>query len=113
MSRRRVLLRQNERDEGEVCQTIRIDFKYSASLIYREGEMMKITHPQLRKAQTTIEYLLIISVIVLLLISLFLTIRELQSSTQGNVTINNQSQSPTEAIKNILNESRNLTNQTP
>jgi len=74
---------------------------------------MKTLYPQSKKAQTTIEYLLIISVIVLLMISLFLTIRELQSSTQGNVTINNQSQSPTEAIKNILNESRNLTNQTP
>lgn len=72
---------------------------------------MNIMHPQLIKAQTTIEYLLIISVVVLLLISLFLTMKELRESTQGNVTVNNQSQSPTEAIKNLLNESRNLTNQ--
>jgi uncharacterized protein (UPF0333 family) len=88
-----------------------VDFKYSLSLIYRVGEMMNIMHPQLIKAQTTIEYLLIISVVVLLLISLFLTMKELRESTQGNVTVNNQSQSPTEAIKNLLNESRNLTNQ--
>lgn len=71
---------------------------------------MNITHPQLIKAQTTIEYLLIISVIVLLMISLFLTMRELRSSTQGNVTVNNQSQSPTDAIKNLLNESKNSIN---
>jgi hypothetical protein len=72
---------------------------------------MDIMHPQLIKAQTTIEYLLIISVIVLLLISLFLTINQLRASTQGNVTINNQSQTPTEAIGNQLNELRNSTNQ--
>jgi ABC-type nickel/cobalt efflux system permease component RcnA len=71
---------------------------------------VNITHPQLIKAQTTIEYLLIISVIVLLMISLFLTMRELRSSTQGNVTVNNQSQSPTDAIKNLLNESKNSIN---
>ncbi|NYZ76226.1 hypothetical protein H0N98_03175 [Candidatus Micrarchaeota archaeon] len=70
---------------------------------------MNIRYPQLRKAQTTIEYLLIISVIVLLLVSLFLTMRELRESSQGNVTINNQSQSPTDAIKNQLNEMRNST----
>ena len=73
---------------------------------------MDITHPQLIKAQTTIEYLLIISVIVLLLISLFLTVNQLRASSQGNVTINNQSQTPTEAIQNQLNELRNSTNQT-
>ena len=71
---------------------------------------MNQDYPQLRKAQTTIEYLLIISVIVLLLVSLFLTMRELRASTQGNVTINNQSQSPTEAISSQLNELRNSTN---
>lgn len=72
---------------------------------------MDIMYPQLIKAQTTIEYLLIISVIVLLLISLFLTIRELRESTQGNVTINNQSQTPGEAISSQLNELRNSTSQ--
>jgi flagellar biosynthesis/type III secretory pathway M-ring protein FliF/YscJ len=71
---------------------------------------MNQDYPQLRKAQTTIEYLLIISVIVLLLVSLFLTMRELRASTQGNVTINNQSQSPTDAISGQLNELRNSTN---
>ena len=73
---------------------------------------MNLTHPQMIKAQTTIEYLLIISVIVLLLISLFLTMNELRASTQGNVTVNNQSQSPTQAISAIMNETRNSINQT-
>lgn len=72
---------------------------------------MNIRQLQLIKAQTTIEYLLIISVIVLLLISLFLTMRELRQSTQGNVTINNQNQTPVEAIGNQLNELRNSTSQ--
>jgi len=73
---------------------------------------MKTLYPQSKKAQTTIEYLLIISVIVLLMISLFLTIRELRSSTQGNVTIDNKTLSPTDAIKGQLNELRNSTNNT-
>ncbi len=73
---------------------------------------MSIRQRQLIKAQTTIEYLLIISVIVLLLVSLFLTMRELRESTQGNVTVNNQSQSPTQAISTIMNETRNSINQT-
>jgi len=73
---------------------------------------MKTLHPQSKKAQTTIEYLLIISVIVLLMISLFLTIRELRSSTQGNVTVDNKTQSPTDAIKGQLDELRNSTNNT-
>jgi len=72
---------------------------------------MKINSPQFGKAQTTIEYLLIISVVVLVMIGLFLTIRELRASTQGNVTINNKSQSPTDAIKSQLDELRNSTNQ--
>jgi len=66
------------------------------------------SRPQLKKAQTTIEYLLIISVVVLLMISLFLTIKELRSSTQGNVTIGNQSQSPIEAINETLHEFGNF-----
>ncbi|MCX6776757.1 MAG: hypothetical protein NTY73_02155 [Candidatus Micrarchaeota archaeon] len=70
------------------------------------------TRPQLKKAQTTIEYLLLISVVVLLMISLFLTIKELRSSTQGNVTIDNKSQSPVQAIEGQLNELRNSTNNT-
>ncbi|MCX6775427.1 MAG: hypothetical protein NT130_01070 [Candidatus Micrarchaeota archaeon] len=70
------------------------------------------TLPQLKKAQTTIEYLLLISVVVLLMISLFLTIKELRSSTQGNVTIDNKSQSPVQAIEGQLNELRNSTNNT-
>jgi len=73
---------------------------------------MKVLSPQLKKAQTTIEYLLIISVVVLLMIGLFLTIRELRASTQGNVTIGNQTQTPTDAIKHQLDELRNSTNQT-
>jgi len=73
---------------------------------------MKTLYPQSKKAQTTIEYLLIISVIVLLMISLFLTIRELRSSTQGNVTIDNKTLSPTDAIKGQLDELRNSTNNT-
>jgi hypothetical protein len=68
------------------------------------------TRPQLKKAQTTIEYLLIISVIVLLLISLFLTLRELKSTTEGNVTVGNQSQSPIEAINGTLHELGNFNN---
>ncbi|MEM3555299.1 MAG: hypothetical protein QXF56_01065 [Candidatus Micrarchaeia archaeon] len=72
---------------------------------------MGINH-QLTKAQTTIEYLLIISVVVLLIIALFLTIRELTSTTQGNVTIGNQSMKPTEAINQTFSELRNFTNQT-
>jgi hypothetical protein len=70
---------------------------------------MKALSPQLIKAQTTIEYLLILSVVVLLMISLFLTIRELRASTQGNVTVGNQTQSPTEAIKGQLDELRKST----
>jgi hypothetical protein len=88
-----------------------MDFKYSLSVIYTEGGMMKITCPQLKKAQTTIEYLLILALIVLLLISLFLTMRELSSSTQGNVTINNQSQTPIQALNQTLGELRNSTGQ--
>jgi|GEM_PF-6246201 uncharacterized protein (UPF0333 family) len=69
------------------------------------------TH-QLTKAQTTIEYLLIISVVVLLIIGLFLTIRELRASTQTNVTIGNQSMKPTEGIQQIITNMSNFTNQT-
>jgi uncharacterized protein (UPF0333 family) len=74
------------------------------------GGMMNIRYPQLRKAQTTIEYLLIISVIVLLLVSLFLTMRELQSSAQGNVTIGNQSKTKISALNETLNDLGNFNN---
>jgi uncharacterized protein (UPF0333 family) len=72
---------------------------------------MEILYPHSEKAQTTIEYLLIISVVVLLLIGLFLTLRELRASTEGNVTIDNKSESPVNAIKGQLEELRNSTNQ--
>ncbi|QLJ52962.1 MAG: hypothetical protein Sv326_0787 [Candidatus Fermentimicrarchaeum limneticum] len=71
---------------------------------------MKVLSPQFTKAQTTIEYLLIISVVVLLMIGLFLTIRELRASTQGNVTIGNESKSPIEAINGTLQELGNFNN---
>ena len=79
--------------------------------MYVGGGIMDVSYPQLRKAQTTIEYLLIISVIVLLLISLFLTMRQLQESTQGNVTVNNQSQTPLHALNETLGGLRNSTSQ--
>jgi len=71
---------------------------------------MKVLSPQLKKAQTTIEYLLIISVVVLLMIGLFLTIRELRASTQGNVTIGNQSKTPIGALNETLQDLGNFNN---
>lgn len=64
---------------------------------------------ELTRAQTTLEYLLILSVVILLLIGLFLTIRQLRESSQVKVTVGNQTQSPIQAINETLQEMSNFT----
>ncbi len=61
-----------------------------------------------RKGQTTIEYLLLISVVVLIFVGVLVTVNELRKQAEQPVNVSGEEQTPTEAIGNQLNDLRNV-----
>lgn len=61
-----------------------------------------------RRGQTTIEYLLLISVVVLLFVGVLVTVNSLRQEAGANVNVSGVEQTPTEAIGSQLEGLRNL-----
>jgi hypothetical protein len=61
-----------------------------------------------RRGQTTIEYLLLISVVVLLFVGVLVTVNSLRQEAGKNVNVSGVEQTPTEAIGSQLDNLRNL-----
>jgi len=61
-----------------------------------------------RRAQTTIEYLLLISVVVLLFVGVLVTINSLRQEAGKSVNVSGREQTPTEAIGSQLEQLRNI-----
>ena len=65
------------------------------------------------KGQTTIEYLLLISVVVLVFIGVLVTVNSLRETTQGTVNVSGKEETPTQAIQSQLDQLRNLAGTPP
>jgi len=60
------------------------------------------------RGQTTIEYLLLISVVVLLFVGVLVTVNSLRQEANKNVNVSGVEQTPTQAISSQLENLRNL-----